>query len=128
MTTPEPEFLYRPLGTRQFVDVDANRVCLVLTTPVGPTLTIPLQALYDIAAVANTLHDDNTAEVLRWTWRDPADAAGGIGVVRRAARLVVEEIPVMVPVRRKLEDGSWGTVEISAEEWARNEGRVTVNP
>jgi hypothetical protein len=38
---------------------------------------------------------------------------------------VVEEIPLLVPVRRQLEDGSWGTVQITPEEWARTEGRRT---
>lgn len=114
----------RPLGTREFLDADRYRGFLALTSD-GPNLTIPLQALYDITSVANTLHEDDDAEVVRWLWREPADPSTGRGPVLRAARLVVEELPMTVPVRRQLADGSWSTVEISPQEWAENEGRLT---
>lgn len=106
-------------------------VDLVVTTPAGDVLRLPLSLVLAHAIMATP---DRPPEVLRWTWDDiplcddhdtEHDNCPTGPPVRRAARLVVEEIPLLVPVRRQLEDGSWGTVQITPEEWARTEGRRT---
>jgi len=115
------------------IDADGQRGTLTATNSDGVNVTVPLQLLLDLAREAGErrptnefteiMHEMHTYDVLSWTWTEPANAERG--PLRRAARLFVQEIPLTIPVRRQLEDGSWGTVEITPEEWARTEGSQT---
>lgn len=131
-TPPEPH-PWSPIGTTETIDADGQHGVLTAKNANGVTVTVPLQILLDLAREAaerrpaneytQLMHEMHTYDVLSWTWTEPATAERG--PLRRSARLFVQEIPLTVPVRRQLEDGSWGLVEISPDEWARTEGRVT---
>lgn len=111
-------------------------VDLVVTTPAGDVLRLPLSLALAHATMASVdvLVPDAPAELLRWAWDDlplcddhdtEHDNCPTGPPVRRAARLIVEEIPLTVRVRRQLPDGSFGPVDVPVEEWAQNEGRIT---
>lgn len=132
-TPPEEAHPWSPIGTNDTIDADGQRGVIAVMNNRGVEVTVPLQMLLDLAREAaerrpaneytQLMHDMHTYDVLAWTWTEPANAERG--PLRHAARLFVQEVPLSIPVRRQLEDGSWGTVEITPEEWARNEGRVT---
>lgn len=127
----DPYAPYAPLGTRHTIDADVQRACLTYRNDMGLRTTTPLQLLLDLVRRAPgartgegaTLAEFDMYDVLSWTWTEPATEDRG--PLPRAARLIIQEIPLTIPVRRQLPDGSWGTVDVSPEEWAHTEGRRT---
>lgn len=127
----------QPLA-HQWLNTDGLTVELAVTTPAGDILRLPLQAAADHGRMSQlcAMYGDAqpAPELLRWTWTEQPTCGDEECVsndceactsppVRRAARLLVETLPLTVPVRRQLPDGSFGTVEITPEEWAATEGR-----
>lgn len=131
--TPDETHPWAPIGTCTMINADGQRGAITAMNAHGVNVTVPLQLLLDLAREAaarhpkneftEIMHEMHTYDVLSWTWTEPANDERG--PLRRAARLFIQEVPLAVPVRRQLEDGSWGTVTVSPEEWARTEGRLT---